>query len=94
MIGQERFEAGFLATSLDRRIAEEQFVVPQGPGGADLLHLTIRGEVPGLWLPLLGEEAPEMRRQEECLLGPGVRMSILEVRNEHRQPIVEVEVWT
>lgn len=84
-----RFEVDrFFSTTVDRRVAEQEFTEP-APAPA-LYKITVQGGTEAVWLPPLGD--PEEARQQELLLLPGIESRIVAVEMSVAVPIVLVEV--
>jgi hypothetical protein len=61
----DRHEPTFLSTSLELRVAVEEFVDPAAPRGG-VVRIAARAGAPGLWVPPLGH--PRLAREQEVLL--------------------------
>lgn len=73
LVGSHFTARGFLATST-LRSAVEAFLVPDGPGGAVILKLTVPSGEPALWVPPLGD--PSLAPQAELVLRPDRRILV------------------
>lgn len=78
----------FFATTVDRRVAEEDFVEPATAPA--LYEVTVRAGTEAVWIPPQG--AAEDARQQELLLLPGMETRIVAVDLTGAVPIIEVEV--
>lgn len=78
----------FFATSLNRQVVENEFVVP----GSDpvMYRITARVGAYALWVAVLGD--PRAAYQQELLFPPGTFVRIVDVQRTYSVPIVRVEV--
>jgi hypothetical protein len=61
----DRHEPTFLSTSLELRVAVEEFVDPAAPRGG-VVRIAARAGTPGVWVPPIGD--PRLTREREVLL--------------------------
>ena len=88
VVGMPQEQQRFVATSLSRQVAEQEFTRPgRSPV---LLRITARAGSPAVWIPPLG--TPENAYQQELLFPPGVVLRILSIDRTYSVPIVDVEV--
>lgn len=81
---------GFLAATLDRAVAIEQFAQPPGPGGRLLLRLRVSSGTRAAWVAAAG--VPALRAQFEVLLGPRHAIYIERLNYAEGVHVVEAEV--
>lgn len=89
LIGQTSELDRFFATTLNRDVADPEFVEP----GSDpvLYKITAMAGADALWVAPLG--TPKNAYQQELLFPPGTYVRILDVDRAYSVPIVEVEVF-
>lgn len=80
----------FLATSLDRSVAIDEFTKPQLRGGAVLIEMTLKPGVRVGWIPPIGD--PAMASQQELLLHPNMVQRIVGVDRSGPVVVVRMEV--
>ncbi|QMU22066.1 phage minor head protein [Gordonia rubripertincta] len=90
LVGQEVPLAGFFGTSIDRRVAIDEFTRPPLGGGPALIEVLIPAGMRALWVSLSGD--PRMRYQRELLLPSFVTISVLEVDYTDGVPVIRVGV--
>lgn len=88
MVNQTLQVDQFFATTADRRVAEEEFLVPATV--PVLYKVAVQAGTEAVWIPPLGDA--EDARQQELLLLPGIETRIVAVDLSGEVPIIEVEV--
>lgn len=88
MVNQTLQVDQFFATTADRRVAEEEFLVPATVPA--LYKVAVQAGTEAVWIPPLGDA--EDARQQELLLLPGIETRIVAVDLSGEVPIIEVEV--
>lgn len=82
--------ATFLATSIFRDLALQEFAAPPGPGGAALFEIAVPAGTPGLWLPPIGD--PALAYQGELLLPRRTRVLVRGEREDAGILVLDCEV--
>ncbi|HQV17425.1 MAG TPA: hypothetical protein PLC22_03760 [Gordonia sp. (in: high G+C Gram-positive bacteria)] len=90
VVGDSSAVGRFMAGSLDREIAENEFTVPELRGGAALMRVRLAPGVRIGWLPSAG--VAELAYQQEALVHPAMTHRIVDIDRSGPIPIVDVEV--
>lgn len=80
----------FLATTIVRDIAIDEFTVPPAPGGPALLEIDVPAGVPAVWVPPLGD--PALAYQGELLLPRRLLLLVRSSSEEAGIVVVNCEV--
>ncbi|MCC7077904.1 MAG: hypothetical protein IT198_12330 [Acidimicrobiia bacterium] len=88
LVGQQRQLRGFLSTTMDRRVALEEFAEP-GRAPALLELVAPRGKA-ALWMPAVGDT--DLAYQRELLFDHRTRIVIREVRDEDGLGVIVGEI--
>lgn len=81
---------GFMATTLSRIVAMDEFAVPPLVGGAVLMEIHVRRAMPAAWVALVGD--PQYKYQQELLLAADTSVRVTDVTYSGDIATLEAEV--